>query len=88
MCQAPGVSNRLQWSAYDKGSCTEEPGEVESLTPGSEAGVGVERPLPTVTEPTSLASLATRLRLAPLRRRRTWGVRLISRPVSPLISRS
>jgi hypothetical protein len=49
MCQAPRVSNRPQWSACDKGSCTEEPDEVESLTSGSEPGVKEGIPLPTVT---------------------------------------
>jgi hypothetical protein len=49
MCQAPRVSNRLQWSACDKGSCIEEPDEVESLTSGSEPGVKEGIPLPTVT---------------------------------------
>ncbi len=49
MCQAPGVSNRFQRSACDKGSCTEEPDEVESLTSGSEPGVKEGIPLPTVT---------------------------------------
>jgi hypothetical protein len=51
MCQAPRVSNRPQWSACDKGSCTEEPDEVESLTSGSEPGVKEGIPLPTVTNP-------------------------------------
>jgi len=52
MCQALWVSNRPQWSAYDRGSCTEEPDEIESLMSGSEAEVGEGIPLPTVTERT------------------------------------
>jgi hypothetical protein len=43
------MSNRSQWGAYDKGSCTEEPCEIERLTHGSVAEVGTERFLPTVT---------------------------------------
>jgi len=43
------MSNRSQWSAYDRGSCTEEPCEIERLTHGSEVAAGVERPLPTIT---------------------------------------
>jgi hypothetical protein len=49
MCQAPGVSNHFQWSTCDKGSCTEELDEVESLTSGSKPGVKEGIPLPTVT---------------------------------------
>jgi hypothetical protein len=43
------MSNRPQWGAYDKGSCTEEPCETERLTHGSESEVRTERFLPTVT---------------------------------------
>jgi hypothetical protein len=43
------MSNRSQWSAYDRGSCTEEPRDRETVTRGSEVAVGVERPLPTIT---------------------------------------
>jgi hypothetical protein len=49
MCQAPGTSNRPQWGAYDRGSCTEEPCETERLTHGSESEVRTEKFLPTVT---------------------------------------
>jgi len=33
----------------DRGSCTEEPCEIERLTHGFEVGVGTERSLPTIT---------------------------------------
>ena len=59
------MSNHSQLSAYDKGSCTEEPCEIERLTHGSVAEVGTERFVPTVTVcPEScrlLAGGATRL---------------------------
>jgi len=46
------MSNHPQWGAYDRGSCTEEACEIERLTHGFEVAVGVERPLPTITNPT------------------------------------
>lgn len=49
MCQAPWTSNRPQGSAYDKGSCTEEPRDRETVTRGFEVEAGAERPLPTIT---------------------------------------
>ncbi len=49
MCQAPWTSNRPQGSAYDKGSCTEEPRDRETITRGSEVEARAERPLPTIT---------------------------------------
>jgi hypothetical protein len=51
MCQAPWTSNRPQGSAYDKGLCTEEPRDRETVTRSSEVEAGTERPLPTITYP-------------------------------------
>jgi len=43
------MSNHPKRVPIDNGSCGKEPDECESLTSGSESGVGEGIPLPTVT---------------------------------------
>jgi len=43
-CQAPGASNRLQWRACDRGSCTEEPDEGKLSRPVRERRWGGRPP--------------------------------------------
>jgi hypothetical protein len=52
------MSNHPQWGAYDRGSCPEEPCEIERLMHGSESEVGTERFLPIVTYTLDEKSLA------------------------------
>ena len=49
MRQALWMSDHSNRVPNDRGSCTEEPDERESLTSGFEVAVGAERPLLTIT---------------------------------------